>query len=56
MRNPDETFQSDDIRQEIAQLRESVELTRSDVRRTRNDVTEIRSHTSPTYAVPGHSG
>lgn len=55
MWNPDETSQSDDIRQEIAQIRESVELTKSDVRRTRNDVTEYQvaqeSHVRRTRAL-----
>jgi chromosome segregation ATPase len=59
MRNENEriiqTAQSDDIRQEMAQMRESVELARSDVRRTKGDVQrfqdEHESHVRRTRAL-----
>jgi hypothetical protein len=58
MGNENETFQtshSDNIRQEIAQMRESVELARSDIRRTKNEIEEYHgaheSHVRRTRAL-----
>ena len=58
MENVNETVrasESDDVRQEIAQMRESMELARSDIRRAKNDVrqfqTEHESHVRRTRAL-----
>jgi chromosome segregation ATPase len=54
-RESSQTSQSNDIRQEIEQMRESVELARSDVRRTKNDVAQYQleheSHVRRTRAL-----
>src|SRR5262245_36297404 len=58
MQNVNETLhtsQSEDIRQEIAQMRESVESARSDIRRTKNDFEQYQdaheSHVRHTRAL-----